>query len=156
MKQESYKMLEKNLMMFYIGGVHSASAILKEQSQNMDNHDKVAIQYKMCNIARTLKEELQKNNIDAMGKLLHENWMLKKFLASRISNQLIDDIYLKAMSAGATGGKLLGAGGAGFMLFYVPEERQENVRKVLYNLREMEFEIDNSGASIIYAAQDFV
>ena len=91
-----------------------------------------------------------------MGELLHENWMLKKSLASGISNLLIDDAYSRAMAAGATGGKLLGAGGAGFMLFYVPEDKQESVRAALSDLREIDFEMDNSGSSIVMTDRDFI
>lgn len=156
MKEEEYKKLEKNLMMFYLGGTHSASEILKEQSKNISNEDKAGIQLKMCEITRTLKEELQNNNVDAMGKLLHENWILKKSLASSISNPLIDEIYDKALNAGATGGKLLGAGGAGFMLFYVPVNKQEDVKSALSNLRQLDFEMDNAGASIIHVDKDFI
>lgn len=155
MSGESYRKLEKNILMFYLGGTHSASAILKEQSDNVKTVDKAKIQLQMCDITRSLKEELQKNNIDAMGELLHENWMLKKTLASGITNPLIDETYEKAMAAGATGGKLLGAGGAGFMIFYVPEDKHSAVREALLHLREMEFEMDNSGASIIHIDRDF-
>lgn len=150
MKTESYNRLQDNILMFYLGGVHSASAILKEQSKNVQSVDKAKIQQKMCELTRTLKDELQTNNIDAMGELLHANWMLKKSLASGISTPLIDETYDKAMKAGALGGKLLGAGGAGFMIFYVKPENQSSVRDALSYLREMPFEMDNSGASIIH------
>ena len=156
MASESYKKLENNIMMFYLGGTHSASAILKEQSQNIKIVDKATVQQQMCDITRKLKEELQNNNVDAMGELLHQNWMLKKSLASGISNSLIDETYEKAMASGATGGKLLGAGGAGFMIFYVPEDKHEAVRNALSHLREMEFEMDNSGASIVMTDRDFI
>ena len=156
MAPESYKKLEDNILMFYLGGTHSASAILKEQSQNVKAADKAAIQNQMCDITRNLKKELQNNNINAMGELLHQNWMLKKSLASGITNPLIDEAYDKALSAGATGGKLLGAGGAGFMIFYVPEDSHEAVRTALSNLREMEFEMDNSGASIVMTDREFI
>lgn len=151
MKYDSYKKLENNLMMFYVGGNHSASNILKEQTKNYSKQDKIEAQRNMCNIASQLKEELLKNNVDSMGDLLQENWALKKSLSSQISNLTIDTIYESAIYAGATGGKLLGAGGAGFMLFYVPEERHENVRKALTDLKEIDFHFDNSGACVIYA-----
>ena len=154
MAPQSYKKLEGNILMFYLGGEHSASAILKEQSRNVKNVDKAKVQQRMCELTRTLKEELQNNNIDAMGELLHENWMLKKSLASGISNPLIDETYEKAMKAGALGGKLLGAGGAGFMIFYVKEDSKESVRKALNGLREMDFEMDNSGASIVHVDKE--
>lgn len=150
MKEESYKKLERNLMLFYIGDEHQASEILIEQSKNMAVNDKFQAQRKMCEITRKLKMELQNNNVDALGKCLHENWILKKSLANGISNPYIDSVYEKAINAGALGGKLLGAGGAGFMLFYVPEDKQGSVRTVLNELREMKFEMDNSGASIIH------
>lgn len=156
MAPESYKKLENNLMMFYLGGTHSASQILKEQSANMQADEKAKMQLKICDIARTLKVELEKNNVDAMGELLHENWMLKKSLATGISNLLVDDTYERALAAGASGGKLLGAGGSGFMLFYVPEEKQAKVREELQYLREMDFSMDNSGATVIHFERDFI
>ncbi|MCI8466467.1 MAG: GHMP kinase [Lachnospiraceae bacterium] len=156
MMPESYQKLESNLLMFYLGGTHTASIILQEQSQNITCFDKAMIQKQMCKIAKTLKKELQKNNVDAMGDLLHENWMLKKSLASGISTSFIDDVYVRATNAGATGGKLLGAGGAGFMLFYVPKDRQKSVRAALNDLREMDFEMDNSGATIVMTDRDFI
>lgn len=155
MSPDSYKKLENRILMFYLGGTHSASEILREQSGNLSVREKAEMQLKMCGTARTLKEELQKNNIDAMGELLHENWMYKKLLASGITNQVINGIYEKGMNAGAAGGKLLGAGGAGFMIFYVPEEKQKAVRDALYSLREMDFVMDHSGACIVYADKDF-
>ena len=82
--------------------------------------------------------------------------MLKKSLASGISNPVIDDTYEKAIKAGATGGKLLGAGGAGFMLFYVPDDKKDEVKAALSDLREMNFEMDNSGATIVMTDRDFI
>ncbi len=154
MSRDSYETLENNILMFYLGGVHSASAILKEQGQNVQAADKAKVQQQMCTLTRALKEELQKNNVDAMGEMLHQNWMLKKSLASGISNPLIDDTYDKALKAGALGGKLLGAGGAGFMIFYVRPEDQLSVRSALSHLREMDFEMDNSGASIVHVDKE--
>lgn len=152
---DSYNRLENNVLMYYIGGTHSASDILREQSSNVKSVDKAQIQQKMCDITKVLKSELQMNNVDALGELLHENWLLKKTLASGISNPVIDDTYELAMKAGATGGKLLGAGGAGFMIFYVPEEKQPEVRKALGHLREVDFKMDNSGSSIIHIDRDY-
>lgn len=154
MAADSYRNLEKNILMFYLGGEHSASAILKEQGKNIKNANKAVIQMKMCELTRILKDELQKNNIDSMGELLHENWILKRSLASGISNPFIDKTYDTAISAGALGGKLLGAGGAGFMIFYVKPEYQESVRNALSHLREIDFEMDNSGASIVHVDKE--
>ena len=159
MDSSAYHKLQDNILMFYIGGTHDASQILKEQGKNVGSTgavDKIKTQKQMCDLTRELKERLQENDVDAMGKLLHKNWMLKKSLASGISNPVIDDVYSHAMNAGATGGKLLGAGGAGFMIFYVPtDEARQNVRTALADLREMDFEMDNSGASIVFVDKDF-
>ena len=160
MDSSSYHKLEKNILMFYIGGTHDASAILKEQGKNVSSsqglHDKIEAQKKMCDLTWELKERLQENDVDAMGELLHQNWMLKKSLASGISNPVIDDVYSRAVNAGAMGGKLLGAGGAGFMIFYVPTDvARKNVRRALSDLRELDFEMDNSGASIVFVDKDF-
>lgn len=154
MAPQSYKTLEDNILMFYIGGVHSASAILKEQSQNLKIVDKAKVQQQICELTKILKEELQRNNVDALGELLHDNWILKKSLATGISNSFIDEIYSKAINAGAVGGKLLGAGGAGFIIFYVKQDKQEDVRTALKDFREMDFEMDNCGASIVHVDKE--
>lgn len=112
---------------------------------------------KMCGLARELREELQKNNIDAMGEILHQNWLLKKTLASGITNPAIDKAYEKALAAGALGGKLLGAGGGGFLLFYVPIEKQDAVKAAI-GLPQMPMAFDRQGSSVIYVGDkpDFI
>lgn len=149
MRSELYSQLERNLMMFYTGELHSASAILKEQSINITSGDKEANQLKMCDLARELRDELQHNNIDAMGEILNEGWNLKRTLASGISNPEIDEYYDIAIKHGAIGGKLLGAGGGGFLLFYVPENRQQEVRMAV-GLQQMPFSFDYQGSAVIY------
>lgn len=149
MKKELYAQLERNLMMFYTGELHSANAILKEQSINIASGDKEKNQLKMCELAKELRSELQQNNVDAMGEILNEGWKLKRTLANGISNPEIDEYYETALRHGAIGGKLLGAGGGGFLLFYVPEKRQQEVRMAL-NLTQMPISFDNQGSSVIY------
>ena len=148
---------ERNLMMFYTGQLHSASAILKEQSGNITAGDKETNQLKMCDLAIELRQELQNNNIDAMGEILNENWKLKKTLASGISNPAIDEAYDTAMKNGALGGKLLGAGGGGFLLFYVPEKDQARVKNAI-NLPQLPMAFDRQGAAVIYVGDkpDFI
>ena len=116
MSKEAFHKLEDNLIMMYVGGVHSASEILKEQSNNVTSGDKEKNQLKMCELTKKLKIELENNNVDAVGEILHESWMLKKTLASGISNPNIDKWYQIAIENGAIGGKLLGAGGGGFLI----------------------------------------
>lgn len=157
MDHDSLQMLESNLMMFYTGQLHSASAILKEQKQNITAGEKEANQLRICELAYKLREELQKNNIDAMGKILHQNWLLKKTLANGISNPAVDEAYEKALSAGAIGGKLLGAGGGGFLLFYVPQDKQSAVKKAI-KLPQLPMSFDRQGSSVIYVGDkpDFI
>ena len=133
-----------------MGGVHSASSILKEQSKNVSAGNKEETQKKMCELTKKLKIELENNNVDALGKILHESWMLKKTLASGISNPNIDRWYETAIKNGAIGGKLLGAGGGGFLLFYVPKEKQKQVIESLPELKELEFKFDHQGTTPIF------
>lgn len=143
--------LENNLLLFYLGTTRSASSILSEQKENTINDTKkLKNLHKMVELSNELKNKLQNNNIDAIGNILHKGWIYKKELASKISNEKIDFYYDKAMKNGAMGGKLLGAGGSGFLLFYVPKDKQENVRVSLKDLEEMDFKFDNEGTKVIY------
>lgn len=143
--------LQRNLLMFYTGLKHDANAILSEQSKNVaSNEEKINAQLKLCKMAKELKKHLEEGDIDFLGKVLKESWELKKTLSSGIDNKLINEIYNKAIYAGADGGKLLGAGGGGFMLFYVKPQNQDSVRNALRNYLEVEFKIDYEGATIIH------
>lgn len=152
MKTEMYEKLEKNLMLFYTGGVHSASAILKEQGKNVTAGEKEENQLQMCSLTRELRRYLQENRIDNLGEILDEGWKLKRTLASGISTPVIDEYYDMAKRNGALGGKLLGAGGGGFLLLYVPDSRQQMVRDAL-KLPEFSFNIDSQGSSVIYVGE---
>jgi D-glycero-alpha-D-manno-heptose-7-phosphate kinase len=142
--------LEKNLLLFYTGDVRSAKDILSEQKKNSESGKTQKNTEKLTHLARTLKEELEKGNIHAMGEILHQAWTYKKEMATKISNPRIDEIYTLAREHGALGGKLLGAGGGGFLLFYAPREIQPELRSALEDLEEMEFRFDNSGSVIVY------
>lgn len=150
MRKDSYRKIEDNLMMFYTGDTRSASVILKEQSKNISGGDKEKAMIKMCEITKKLKVELEKNNVNYLGRALHENWLIKRTLANSISNPDIDEWYEIAIKNGATGGKLLGAGGGGFLLFYVPKNKQKQVREALGMLDEIRFGFDWQGSTIIY------
>lgn len=151
MRHDSYERLQNNLMMFYTGDVRDANNILGEETKNLaSQEDKIIATKKLCEMTKNLKLSLEGNDIDALGPVLRENWEIKKSLAKGISNPAIDKHYAAAMAAGATGGKLLGAGGGGFLLFYCPtEEIRQNVRKSLTDLKEMNFELDQAGCSIL-------
>ena len=151
MDYKAFKQLEKNLIMLYVGGEHKASEILDEQSKNIVNaKDKEEGQKKIMEMTYTLKYELEHNNIDKVGEILDYNWQIKRTLANGISNVFFDEVYDKAIKAGALGGKLLGAGGSGFFLFYVPEANQEKFRKEMKDLAEMDFKFDHQGTTVIF------
>lgn len=153
MQPEKKKELEDNLIMVYVGGEHSANAILKSQSAAISDIKKFEAQKEMVKLAYNLRESLENNNLDDFGRILHENWLLKKSLTSSISTGIVDEMYNKGIEAGALGGKLLGAGGAGFILFYCPQERQPEFRERMGDINEMSFEFDHYGSKIIYVGE---
>lgn len=143
--------IESELIMFYTGMVRSASGVLKQQSEAVasDAAKKQALK-QMTALVDVLRDEISSGNTEALGEILHENWMLKKGLTSAISSAAIDDYYQAARAAGARGGKLLGAGGGGFMVFSAPKERHPEIIKALSNLRHVDFGFENMGTSIVF------
>jgi len=148
-KKKSNK-LQSKLLMFYTGSSRSASVLLKEQKENIDDCKKIANLQKMTRLAHELKEELLKGNIDNFGEILHKGWLYKKELSSQISNKKIDYYYNLAVKNGASGGKLLGAGKNGFLLFYAEKNNQKQLRKSLIDLKELDFKFENIGTTAIY------
>lgn len=142
--------LDDNLIMIYTGETRSASQILKNQSQEMSKEDKRLVVKKMVDMAYELKSVLQNSQIDDFGRILHEGWLLKQSLSAGISNENISNLYNKGLEAGALGGKLLGAGGSGFILFYCPKEKQADFRSSMAQYKELPFKFDNTGSKIIY------
>jgi D-glycero-alpha-D-manno-heptose-7-phosphate kinase len=101
-------------------------------------------------LAGEAKKAMEECRLDDFGALLHEAWLSKKKLASGVSNSRIDQYYSRALEAGARGGKILGAGGGGFLLLYADEAHQEAVRKALAELRQIPFAFEPQGSKIIY------
>lgn len=145
------RQLNENLLLFYTGVTRKSNGILKEQEANIKQ--RLAVLGEMKSIARVACEELRGGNLEAVGELLHESWQLKKSLASRISNGALDEIYRVARDAGATGGKIAGAGGGGFLLLYCPREHQEGVRTALNDLQELPFKLGEDGSKVIFDYQ---
>lgn len=149
--RQTLEELDENLLLFYTGLTHSAGEILQEQSKNVAGEEKKFQNLvRMTELAYELREAVVAGNLDDFGRILNENWLLKRELASRISNDTIGRYYDTAMESGALGGKLLGAGGGGFLLFYCPRERQKRLRSALSDLHELPFSMENSGTKIIY------
>jgi D-glycero-alpha-D-manno-heptose-7-phosphate kinase len=138
--------------MIYTGETRSASGILEQQNKEMGHADKRQIVRDMVQMAYELKHVLERNQIDDFGRILHEGWLLKQSIMSGISNDHISELYQKGLDAGALGGKLLGAGGSGFILFYCPEHKQEKFRREMQHARELPFQFENYGSKIIYIA----
>lgn len=148
------KELNDNLLLFYTGLTHSAGQILKEQNINLQNEqDKFNSLKQMTQLAWEMKNTLIAGKLDEFGSILNENWLLKRSLASQITNEAVDFYYEKAMQSGALGGKLLGAGGGGFLLFYCPKERQNRLRASLSDLYELPFDLEYSGTRVIYVGE---
>jgi D-glycero-alpha-D-manno-heptose-7-phosphate kinase len=153
-KNEIYKALQENLLMFYVGNQRKSSDILAEQKRNASRDEKHAILRSMVALVFDLRDCLFNGNLGDFGSILHENWILKQKLASQISNPEIDAIYSAGIKAGASGGKLLGAGGGGFMLFYCTKEKQERLRESLRPLEKFDFAFEREGSKLIYFADE--
>ncbi len=139
--------LEKRLLLFFTGTQRFASEIARSQVANFNR--KADELKKIAAMVPVAVECLALGDFDAFGDLLHETWMLKRDLSEKISNPETDALYERARSAGALGGKMLGAGGGGFMLFYAPEEKQASVRKALAGLLEIPFRFGSEGSRVV-------
>jgi D-glycero-alpha-D-manno-heptose-7-phosphate kinase len=147
----TFQKLQSNLALYYTGVTRSASDILEKQTRVLgEDPAAIAIMKKIVAQAHTLRHELESNNPDALGELMHEGWMLKRELSDGITNTQIDDWYAKARSAGALGGKILGAGGGGFLLLYAPAERHPDITAALPQLRRVPFKFEREGSKIIF------
>ena len=145
--EKDYEHIEKNLMLFHLGGSRKASSILTDQNKNLKT-EKNAIDNSIYlkKLAEDFNPEKLKKNTDYLGELLNENWNFKKNMSNKISSETIDQFYEDARSAGAIGGKLLGAGGAGFFLLYVREKDQRKVREQLSNFYLEDFKLEKYGS----------
>lgn len=148
--------LEKHMLLFFTGITRQASSVLSEQKSNIPA--KFETLKSMTDLVDIFKQKLLKGDFEALGKLLHENWLKKKKLASKISNQAIDKLYEVGIKNGAWGGKVLGAGGGGCILFLSPINKKGKIRKALeritkkYNLedsKEVPIKFVQSGVEVI-------
>jgi len=145
---------QKHLMLFFTGFARTASEIAEEQIKETANRKKeLSAMQEMVAVAMDILNQ-NKDNFDEFGKLLNESWQIKRSLTFKISTPVIDQIYESAIRAGASGGKLLGAGGGGFILFFVKPEIQPQVRKALKKLLYVPFRFDTLGSQVIYYAPD--
>jgi D-glycero-alpha-D-manno-heptose-7-phosphate kinase len=149
LSQDRKNELNDHLMLFYTGISRFSSDISKSQVSNMKNctsqmHDL----YSMVDEGISILEN-SNTSLDEFGKLLHESWEIKKSLSDKVSNLLINETYEAARSAGALGGKVLGAGGGGFVIFFVKPKDQKAVKAKLKNLVHVPFKFENTGSKVV-------
>ena len=142
------RVLGSNLLLFFTDKTRKSSVILTEQKKRIA--DRMAVLCRLKEYAVEAKGCIGEGRFDEVGRILKESWEFKKQMADKISNGDIDGMYEKALSAGALGGKICGAGGGGFLLLYVPRERQNAVREALERYRELPFFLENDGSKVIF------
>lgn len=146
--EKSKEELIKHLMFFYTGNPRDSKEIFKEQKKTINDHGEIFDSLvEATNIAC---KAIQDNNLDTWGNLLKETWEIKKKFAKGVSNENINKMYDLAINNGALGGKILGAGGGGFLLLYVPIEFQDKVRNALSEYQEVSFKLYSEGSKIVY------
>lgn len=146
------KELQKNLLLYYTGITRFSSTILGEQEHKIRNQMERLDH--MVEMAEKAKGLLADGCVTEWGNMLDEAWQLKKQYATAVSNPEIDDMYEKAKKAGAIGGKILGAGGGGFMLLFVPEEKQFDVKNAMKAYKLVNFKFEAEGTRIIFSEQN--
>ncbi|RGH09947.1 kinase [Clostridium sp. AF15-31] len=154
---ERKRQLNNNLMMFFTGFTRFSSDVQKANNIS-GTKSKIEILGKMYELVDEAEAVLTDTNrdLDDFGRLLDTTWKLKKGTGCAISTGSIDDLYIKGIHAGALGGKLLGAGGGGFLVFYVQPEKQKNVREAMKNLMYIPFKFENGGTRVIhYSPEEF-
>jgi len=147
--------LQSHLMLFFTGFQRNASEI-EEKKIKQIKKKKASLELMHNMVDEAIKILNKEGDISGFGKLLHENWKLKKTLSGDVSTDIIDDIYDTAMNNGATGGKILGAGRGGFMLFFVKPEDQDRLRISLSDLLYVPFRLDTTGSQIIFYSRSGV
>jgi D-glycero-alpha-D-manno-heptose-7-phosphate kinase len=145
--------LSRCLLMFFTGETRDARQVLAKQQAA--TAEKVPVLRRMCDIAREMREIMtSQGDLHAFGRLLHESWEAKRSLSDSVSNPRIDELYKRALRAGALGGKLLGAGGGGFLLFFCEPHNQDRLREALSDLRELTFSLDPQGSKIVHVGSE--
>lgn len=151
-RRQRLEELKKNLMLFYTGITRVSSDILGEQKGNIPC--KMSILDKMVELTEDARRALEEGDTGLWGEMLDTAWNMKKQLAGKVSNSIIEEMYQAAKNAGAVGGKILGAGGGGFLLLYVPEKRQQEVKRALSAYKQVFFEFEPEGSRIIFMEEN--
>ncbi len=148
---ETKKKIQDRLLLFYTGITRSSDPILAKQSDNIIKKTTIRASLgKMVFLAQRMQKHLNQNNINSFGKMLHQNWILKKQMADGVTTSQIDKWYKIARQNGAIGGKILGAGGGGFLLLYAEPKYHSKIKKSLSDLLPVEFHFEPQGSKIIF------
>lgn len=148
------KTIEKKLLLLYTGITRSANQILEKQNENIKNKKKYAQKIQnMVHLAKKMRTLVNENQHKSFGLLLEENWNIKKTMADGITSEKIEKWYMVARVHGAKGGKILGAGGGGFLLLYADEKDHKKIIKALPELNPVKFSFEPQGSKIIFVSE---
>ena len=150
---ERKERLNENLMLFFTGFSRFSFTIQQEHEKAIHSKERQLLE--MLSLVDRAEEILTGGDLDEFGRLLDHTWQLKRGVNSAVSTDAIDQAYSAARKVGALGGKLLGAGGGGFLLLYVRPEKQASVRRALHDLKEIPFRFENGGARILYYSSEY-
>jgi len=148
--RERWEGFERSLLLFYTGITRTAHEVLKEQMDKTKSGDLDGQLKKLGDLVDPATDAVISGDFHTFGEILHEGWVIKQSLSSQVTNPQIVDWYERARAAGAVGGKLLGAGGGGCLLFYAPEDRHDAIRAAVSDMKEVEFRFDREGSSVIF------
>lgn len=151
MDDDKRRRFGENILLFYTGVTRKADGILSEQKDNIDVQVETLNQIRAQ--AQEVRDALAEGVMNRVGRILDTGWKHKRQLAGRITNSAIDSMYDRALDAGASGGKIAGAGGGGFLLLYCPPDRQAQVREALSDLKELPFALERDGTKVILNAR---
>lgn len=145
--------LQQRLLLFFTGQARDSTKILARQTESTKQHKPIVLEalHAVRSMANTMRQCIERGDLEQFGRLLHEGWEMKKKFASGVSNERVDHLYTTARHAGAMGGKLAGAGGGGFMMIYCEEGRQQAITDAMEaeGLRRMDYNFDSGGARVL-------
>ncbi len=147
---EAFMKFSSSLVLYYTGITRNADDILARQKKNFSEDDKFQTMCKMISLVEPFKDALKRGDLEECGHLLDLNWQYKQRMAEGINNERIEEMYEKAMSAGALGAKVAGAGGGGFMMFMVLKEKQDAVFSAMKDYRLLPFMLERGGSKVIF------
>ena len=153
MSNQNISKLNKNLILLYTGVQRTAHRIADSYVKKLKKEKNEQIK-QIIEFVDEAENILKKNSFDDFGRLLHESWLTKKSLSNKMTNSSLDEIYNIAIKKGALGGKLLGAGGGGFFLLYVPYEKQKNFMRYFKKFIRIPFNFEKTGSKIIFNQND--